>query len=88
IGWGPECLISPYVREKKNDEKPGRKSVDNRGKKPGEGKNAKPEGRNAKNKNAKAEQPRQEKKPKHPVKGGGKPAGRTEGGKKPAKGRR
>jgi len=87
IGWGSECLIAPYVREKKAEDKPGKKSDGHRSGKPGDkGKNDAKSGRG---KNAKAEQPRQEKKPKHPVKGGGKPASRSgEAPKRPSKGRR
>ena len=74
IGWGQECLITPYVREKKAEDKTGKKPDGHRGVKPGDMK-GRSEG---KGKNAKAEQPRQEKKPKHPAKGGGKPASRPD----------
>jgi len=84
IGWGPECLIAPYVREKKTEDKNGKKPG-----KPGDHKPGKPgENRGGKGRNAKAEPARQERKPKHPVKGGGKPASRGEAPKRPGKGRR
>jgi len=39
IGWGGSCLIPPYMREHKKDEKPGKKPAA-AGRKPADNKNA------------------------------------------------